>query len=229
MEEIRQIIENLEIPEKKEQLHESRRRMSTIKQQMSDLTIHQSVAQYVHDLDTIEYYKRFRENLTKRELANTQRELAAIEDRRQYLDADPFVQEYQRLFGEFLSEKRSADVYYQTIQKDLRTELLDLNIPDIYIYQGFTSSKKDFKLCRNIIIPNSVITFVDPSEIATLIFKVKDREEETLTPKENLSYREAKKLYNKVSYRYLEGLTNDYSFDLEGKNLGNVIIHRRGR
>jgi len=218
MEKIKQIVENLEIPEKKEQLKTSRLRMSTIKHQMSDLTIHQNVAQYVHDLDTIEYYKKFRENLTKAELANAQRELAAIEDRRQYLDADPFVQEYQRLFGEFLDEKKSADVYYQTIQKDLRTELLDLELPRLFIYQGNINCGRKYKLARHIIIPNTVETFEQPEQIGTIIYPVKDMR----------SKRKLDHFYSLTSFRYLKQLTEDYSFDLEGKNLGSVSVLRRG-
>ncbi len=229
MEQIREIVEYLDIPKKREELERTKRTILSIKQQMSDLTGYRNVASYAYAIQTLEFFNKYYANFSLQEKAAADEERIKLEHTLAFLETDEHVMAYNRLLRTLRLLEESFSDYHKTINIDLRTELLDLRIPEIYINQGFVSSKRDFKLCRNIIVPNTVITFVDPSEIATLISRVKDKDKEIPEIKEDLSYREAKKLYNKVSYRYLEGLTQDYSFDLEGKNLGNVIIHRRGR
>lgn len=214
---IEEIVNYLDIPKKKERLINSRSRMLELKSKMSSLTIHKTVATYVYNMGTIEFFQKNFANLSKEDKAYAEKEIAKLMTQQAYLEEDKLVQEYNSLLAEFIMEKRSADEYYQTIQIGLRNELLDQQLPEIYIYQGDLNPDRKYKLARHIIGANSVEIFETPDQMPTIIYP------STLVE----SKRKLDKLYNKTSFRYLEQLTTDYSYDLENKDLGNVRILTR--
>ena len=214
---IEEIVNYLDIPKKKERLINSRSRMLELKSKMSSLTIHKTVATCVYNMGTIEFFQKNFASLSKEDKAYAEKEIAKLMTQQAYLEEDKLVQEYNSLLAEFIMEKRSADEYYQTIQIGLRNELLDQQLPEIYIYQGALNPDRKFKLARHIIGANSVEMFETPDQMPTIIYP------STLVE----SKRKLDKLYNKTSFRYLEQLTTDYSYDLENKDLGNVRILTR--
>ena len=214
MERIKTIVDNLDIPKKREELEQAKKEILIIKGKMSDLTIHQKVAEYVFTLNSLKVMEglspedRFAARTKIEEARNTIYKLANDDNVREYMRLLYRAQELESIFSN----------YHKTINSDLRIELLDQELPNFYVYQGFLTPDRKYKLCRHLIAPYTIVTYDDPSEIDTLI----------KGDRRNLSNRNARKLYNQVSYRYLEQLSKDYSFDLEKKDLGNVSILRRG-
>ena len=75
--------------------------------------------------------------------------------------------------------------------------------------------ENNLKLYKNIVIPNTVKTELDEDDIG--LYPVQEIE----------SQRDYRKFYNRVSFRYMEGLTRDYSFDLDSKNIKNAKVLKR--
>ena len=121
------------------------------------------------------------------------------------------VMKYKRFNDELLIFEEFIKKYYICINVILRNELLNYDIPDIYVYQGHIEGNE---LYRNILVPNSVKIGLD-------------NEDQVIYPDRELkSNREYRKFYNRVSFRYIEDLTRDYSYDLEGKKLRKVKIEK---
>ena len=121
------------------------------------------------------------------------------------------VMKYKRFNDELLIFEEFIKKYYICINVILRNELLNYDIPDIFVYQGQVDG---YDLYRNILVPNSVKIGLD-------------NEDQVIYPDRELkSNREYRKFYNRVSFRYIEDLTRDYSYDLEGKKLRKVKIEK---
>ena len=121
------------------------------------------------------------------------------------------VKKYKHYNDELLIYEDFIKKYYICINVILRNELLNYDIPDIYVYQGNIEGNE---LYRNILGPNSVKIGLD-------------NEDQVIYPDRELkSNREYRKFYNRVSFRYIEDLTRDYSYDLEGKKLRKVKIEK---
>ena len=121
------------------------------------------------------------------------------------------VMKYKRFNDELLIFEEFIKKYYICINVILRNELLNYDIPDIFVYQGQVDG---YDLYRNILVPNSVKLGLD-------------KEDQVIYPDRELkSNREYRKFYNRVSFRYIEDLTRDYSYDLEGKKLRKVKIEK---
>ncbi len=199
MEAIKEIIESLEIPEKKKAFNERRELISKIKFTMSELEKNRMVALYAYNLENIplEQDETKRKKLT---LANAM-----------LLHREPDVETYESLRKDLAKTDTVTEEYYKSIQKDLREELLDLKLPEIYIYQGLLDVS-NFVVCRHIIVPNTIQTIESDNEVEKVIYPVKPME----------SKNKLNGFYNRTSFRYLEAMTEDYSFSLEGKNLGRI-------
>lgn len=200
MEAIKEIIESLEIPEKKKAFNERRELISKIKFTMSGLEKkNRMVALYAYNLKNIPLEQ---DEITRKKLilANTM-----------LLHKEPDVESYESLRKDLTQTDSIASEYYKAIQKDLREELLDLKLPEIYIYQGLLDVGH-YTVCRHIIVPNTIQTVEDEKEAERIIYPVKPLE----------SKNKLDGFYNRTSFRYLEAMTEDYSFSLEGKNLGRI-------
>lgn len=120
---------------------------------------------------------------------------------------DSIVQEYKNLQKELTKLENEIADYYYFIQIDLREKLEDLENPNIYTYYGLL---EDDSVIRNIIDAE----IIDYDENKTII----------MPEKEFKSRRKTRHFYNKISFKYLEALTRDNSFEVEGKDLGKVKI-----
>lgn len=124
------------------------------------------------------------------------------------LEEDPNVIEYISLMEQLAEIKEKIADYYYFIQINLREKLIDIDYPDIYVYH----ISYEEELLKNIIDDE----LIEYDENNTIIYPLKEIE----------SNRKNRHFYNKVSFKYLEGLTKDNSFSLEGKRLGKVKIKR---
>ncbi len=203
MESLKAIIDSLNIPEKKKAFNKRNAIILNIKYSMSQLALNNMVARYAYNLDTISFGND--EMIIKNAaLAN------AI-----LLKREPEVQAYESLRRELIKLEEQSNEYYKSIQLGLRDALLDQKLPDIYVYQGLLGTD-NMKLCRHIIIPGRYHTYDEPSEVGTIIYPVKDKE----------SNRKLRHFYSNVSFKYLDTLVDDGSYDLEGKRLGRVLIKK---
>ena len=202
MENIKTIVNDLDIPYKRARFRKHRDLILEIKHSMSNLALDRMVALYAHNLGLLEYETD--EVIRKKAiLANVM-----------LLKQEPNVAAYESLRIKLNRLEHDTD-YYKTIQVDLRDSLIDLQLPDIYVYQGLLGIDK-MKLCRHIIIPGTYQTYENESEVGIV-----------LLPKNKIeSNRKLRRFYASTSFRYLEGLSNDHSFDLEGKKLGPVLIKK---
>ena len=203
MESLKAIVDSLNIPEKKKAFNKRNAIILNIKYSMSQLALNNMVARYAYNLDTISYGND--EMIIKNAaLAN------AI-----LLKREPEVQAYESLRRELVKLEEQSSEYYKSIQLDLRDALLDQKLPDIYVYQGLLGTD-NMKLCRHIIIPGRYQTYDEPSEVGTIIYPAKEKE----------SNRKLRHFYSNVSFKYLDSLVDDGSYDLEGKRLGRVLIKK---
>lgn len=200
MESIEAIVHDLKIPEKKRALDERRELISYIKFGMSELETHNKmVALYAYNLSVIKHETD--EKLVKNaRLANVM-----------LIKREPDVEAYESLRKDLSQQDDKASIYYRSIQEDLREALIDLELPNIFIYSGLIDTN-DLILCRNIVLPGYIQTIKKENEVETLIYP----------PVETESWRKLNHFYNRISFKYLEALSQDYSFSLEGKNLGKT-------
>ena len=203
MERLKAIVESLNIPEKKEAFNKRNAIILNIKYSMSQLALNNMVARYQYNLDLI---NSDADSMTIRD--------AAL-DNAALLRREPEVQGYESLRRELVKLEEQSSVYYKSIQKDLREALLDQKLPDIYVYQGLLGTD-NMKLCRHIIIPGIYQTYDEPNEVGTIIYPANSKE----------SNRKLRHFYSNVSFRYLDALVDDGSYDLEGKRLGRVLIKK---
>lgn len=211
MERIKNIVNDLDIPTKREKLQSAKLEIQNIKVAMSNLTLNRDVAKYAYNLDKMLQIINLRTKEAYHQMKQLREEMY-------YLEIIPEVVEYQRLWARIKELEQSISEYYRTIQIDLRKELIYEKKPEIYVYQGFINNPNDLQLSKHIIIPGTMQAYYNPETVPTIY------------PESSIikSNREARHFYNQVSFKYLEQLTEDYSFDLEGKDLGKVKVLKRG-
>ncbi len=199
MNKIQTIMNDLSIPDKKKALMERKQLTSDIKHVMSELSFNRPVAVYAYNLDLIEYAE------------DEETVEDAILENVMLVHTDPNVEKYDSLRRELDRFNAEAYDYYRCLQTDLRDALLEINLPEIYVYQGLIG-KGELKSCRHLIIPGTFQVIRNDSDVERVIYPDKPTE----------SRRKLNSFYNRTSLRYLDGMTEDYSFSLEGKNLGRV-------
>ncbi len=210
--EIREIVERLKIKEYKEGYLNNQERLFKLERLMSTMTFDREVGLYAFYMDEINYLIKelvdsepsIREKICEK--------INALEIKANELGKKSKVQDYIMLRKQYFNisfNNKYYDNYFKLINITLREELSKLKKNDIYIAQ----SKYDYD--KNIIDLSS-LTFDKLEKGTILIEPVYDME----------SFRDFRHFYNKTSFKYLEGLTEDYSFDLEGKNLGKVKIRK---
>lgn len=208
MDSIKRIVEDCGIDYKRKRLEDNKRNMLMIRNMMSKLCFHQEVARYAYDLDYEEYYAKKGKLTPEEDLKRFkgQVEMSLLED-------EPNVKAYIELRDELLKMDRECRDYYRTINVDFREELRKTHLPNLFVYQGILDSNLNLKLSRHIIFGN-----------------VHEANQETpnmvIYPKEGdiSSKRDARHFYSRVSFQYLEHVSQDYTFDPKVKKLGRVDI-----
>ena len=201
MNSIKKVVDNLELSNKKEKIIKNRRMILDLKYKMSGLCFNINVAHYAYNLCEIKYLEKDNKIDKVFELLNENKKL----------ETDYNVLLYKECFSMIELLEKEISYYHKMINVDLRERLLDIEYPKIYIYQGNIDNNYYFtdiigkELYESDRIPNLAI------------FPVKDID----------SNRKFRHFYNNISFRYLEGLTEDYSYEIESKNLGRIKLFKK--
>ncbi len=204
---IKKIVNECEINEKRIRRVENESKMLHLNYLMIKLHIKKNVSEYAYLLDYDEFYRN-KESLTPEEEIKFLGGQIKIAE----LQKDDDVQIYMTLKEEYDRLKQECKEYYQAINIDLRKRLRDTHLPNIFVYQGMFKNDSRLKLSRHIIIPNAC--------------EVYEQTPNTVIYPEGIikSNREARHFYNRVSFKYLEELSKDYTYDPKVKRLGKVRI-----
>ena len=163
----------------------------------------------------VKQYKKY--VLRLKELSNNysnkhMKEIRHIRNELKRLEEDRNVLYYKSIYNEICFLEGRIRNYYLTMNVNLRRELVSMDLPNIFVYQGLLDHDSDLKLYRHILIPNNVKIGMDEGD--TIIYP----------DYEIKSNREYRRFYNRVSYRYIDNLSKDCSYSLEGKKLTKVRI-----
>lgn len=198
---IKELVNFHEISEKRDRVKQNRLLILRLHRDMSDLKLCRNVCLYAYDLDKLEYCDDLEKSILKEEM--------------RILERDKDVIMYKTLLNHVNRLEEEIKEYYKTINIDLREGLMMLDYPDIFVNQGYVDSTKTDKFARNVVIPGSLIVYDEYDDVLIDSYKELD------------SKKRKRHFYNQVSFRYLEELSKDYSFDLDGKRLGNVKILKK--
>ena len=205
MVDIKSVVETSDIREKRSKVQVNKEYVAYLKRKMIELERFKKVRQYK------KYILRLKElsnNYSKKHI----KEIKHIRNELKRLEEDRHVLFYRSCYNELCFLENRIKNYYLTMNVNLRRELISMDLPNIYVYQGLLDHGSDIKLYRHILIPNTVKTDMDEGD--TVIYPMGEL-------KSNRQYR---RFYNRVSYRYIEGLSEDCSYSLEGKKLTKVRV-----
>ena len=204
---IQEITNYLEIPRKRKKAELNRVDITKCNVSMSNMaTDDRRIAMYANDLEQIQFLLKENNPANLDEIKRIRAELANLEKCKGVREYKA-VLEYRSMLEAQISD------YYRIINVDLRKELLDMTLPDIFVSQGTCVG-------RHVIEAGTYLYSPELADYDTLIIP----NQMDLT-----SARNARHFYNQVSFKYLEQLTQDFSYDPEEKDLGNVRILRRGQ
>lgn len=185
-------------------------RMFQLERKMAEMTFNREVGLYAYNLERYNYLLQLLNKLPIEKQYKIKKELLLLENyfivsRRNYN-----IIRYKTLRSEYNELKNNLGNYYKAINIDLRNELKDKNLPNIYVYQ----ENNNISLFKHIIIPDKEF---ESNYIDNVV----------IYPVYNLdSNREYRHFYNKTSFKYLEELSKDYSYELDNKDLGKVKIKK---
>ena len=199
MEEIKQIVERLELEKLKEEYLDTLEYLFYLERQMADLTVQYEVGWYAHRLEEMEDISKKLEKASpeKRELLCQKLKLLMIQN--QKLEKNPEVDLYKRTKGIYEEVKRKNHRYHQTLQKDFREELRNLKTIPYYVYQGENRASKH------------------------ILFPEKERRVADFYPVQDFtSKRRLRHFYNQLSYKYLESVSHTYDFNIKNNPVGKI-------
>lgn len=205
MVDIKNVVETSNIKEKRSSVQINKEYIAYLKKKMVELERFKKVKQYK------KYILRLKElssNYSKKHM----KEIRHIRNELKRLEEDRHVMFYRSCYNEVCFLENRIRNYYLTMNVNLRNELISMDLPNIYVYQGLLDHDSDMKLYRHILIPNTVKVGMDEGD--TVIYPMGELK----------SNREYRKFYNRVSYRYIDSLSKDCSYSLEGKKLAKVRI-----
>ena len=202
------------IDEKRKEHEYIKERLFKLERMMASMLIDRQVGLYANMLDKYINLKQMLSSMPTDKLEATKKEIVFLEkeiiaSRRNYN-----IIRYRTVRNEYDSLKEKIGDYYKAINIDLRDELKDKNLPNIYIYQ----ENNKIPSFKHIIIPNKeveVITDIGYSD-NLVVYPLYGLD----------SNREYRHFYNKTSFKYLEELSQDYSHKLNNKNIGKVKIKK---
>ena len=205
MNNIKSIVEDLNIKSIKEECENKKSLLFKKEREASKLTFNKDVGLYKYYLDE---YKYLLNRLNEAKYYNKgiiELKLETILNKLYNLYGNKDIDNYKKLIKEIDYIKDSLNEYNKVININLRDILLFEELPNIYV------SIEDNKY-KHIINSSLIKDNIDKND--TIIYSYYDI-------KSNRDYRH---FYNRVSYNYLEELTNDYSLELKNKRLGKVRI-----
>lgn len=198
---IRKIVEECRVKEKKEELIKNRQTMFELDRLMAKLTFNREVAMYAFNID--KYY------LLEQDEKKNKKEMEIIASKLLELEKLDRVLEYKKVREQFEILGYFKDEYYKSVNINLRRELSRLELPNIYIEQS------EFDYDKHIIDKSPLEKEYEKKDLI-MVCPVYDMK----------SIRDFRHFYNKTSFHYLEQLSEDCSFDVENKSLGKILIKK---
>ena len=214
---IKKIVELNQIHEYRERFIQTKKVLFKMERKMANLTLDYEVGTYVHALDEYEDL-RIKKNTTngvQAEKITLQMLALGKKIKKTNEKNNPKIVEYLKLKEEYFALLDAVGDYAKSINIDFRKSFYEYHVPDIYVFQGYVDNKRTIVNAKNIVLPDTNLLYRDTK--ATIIFPITD-----IT-----SNRDLRHFYNKVSFKYLEDMTNDYEFNLENKNIGKVKIIKK--
>lgn len=163
-------------------------------------------------MEYIVVVKKINDLLNDKNIDNLE-EIKKLKERIEFLGKNNSVKDYKIFNMELFIISDYIRKYYISLNVILRKELLNYPLPEIYVYQGMLENS-DVELYRHIVEPNTIKTGLDKEDIV-------------IHPKSDIKSRRGyRKFYNRVSFRYLENMSKDYSYDIDNKGLTKVKMMR---
>ena len=207
--EVKEIVNSLGINEVKEELKDNREKAFKLKCLMSRMTFDRSVGLYAFYNDKSICLAEESVTVDDNKKEEIYRELEDLEKKMKELEKHPKVLEYKKAFSEYYYLLSNEFEYYTLVNIDLRRELSKIKTPNIFVAQP------DFNFDKHII---------DSSPLLSSIM-VNERDIRIIEPVYKMeSNRDFRHFYNKTSFKYLEGVCEDYDLDLGDKKLGKVRV-----
>ena len=211
---IRKFVKRCKVQEKKEKLIETKKMLLKLQSEMANLTLNYEVGKYVYMLDEYDNLRAEKNAVTGIEMGKLNVKMMSMGKELKKMEGNPKIIKYLELKRKYLELLAVVGEYAESINYDFRRCFYDYNIPKIFVFQGYIGENNEITTAKNIILPDTIALYRKVTD--TIIYPIED----------NNSNKSLRHFYNKVSFKYLEEMTNDYSFDLESKNLGKVKIRK---
>ena len=209
---IKEIVQMHNIEDLREEYIMDKEFVYKLERKLARLSFNHKVGKYVNMRD------RYDDLIMKMETAKGKRkdyyrnEIQALGiELKKLRDGNQDIEDYLDIERDYVSLKETLGEYHRVINEDFRNEFNSYEAPNIFIYQGTIAN---LEVAHNIILPEIKEVYEETRDI--IIYP----------PYELTSNREYRHFYNKVSFKYLEALTSDYSFDLENKKIGKVRVKK---
>ncbi len=207
---LEKIVSDFQLNQKREDYFDDKNKIFKDKCAMSQLTMNREVGQYAFNLDEYFYYINL---LKKNKSEKIYKKLDELYFKIRSVENEKDILEYRNLRDEIKSLDEECKKLFKLINIDLREKLIYNEIPCIFVYQGCLGD--NIKYSRNILNPKLICGYTE--DFDTVIY-----------PEYELkSNRELRHFYNRVSFKYLDEITRDFSYDLDGKELGKVRIIKK--
>lgn len=199
--EIKEIVDSLEINGIRDQLIKDKKQLFKNEREMALLTHDREVGLFAFNFDE---YLNLIEKSKESDDIKLKKRINELEEFFTNYEMSDKVNRYVELRNESYRIINRNDYYYKLINIYLRGELSDIDLPQIYVKYG--------NKYRHIIDDELIKNSINSEDI--VISPIYDME----------SKRDYRHFYNKVSFHYLEELSNDCEFGLENKKLGKVLV-----
>ena len=206
---IKEYTDRCRVHEYKEELERHRELLFKVEREMARMVLDFEVGTYART------YAMYEECAVDWYDLESVKKATVLRDKLRLLEDNEKVDEYRLLKLKRRRLLSTLGRYYKSINIDFRGSFDKEEVPDIFVFQGDGKKYPKYAFARNIVDPELGIIFKRKSE-HTVIY-----------PEYELkSNREFRHFYNHTSFKYLEAMTNDYSFDYENKDLGKVKIKK---
>ena len=209
---IKELVNMHNISERKEEYLRNRELIYKLERLLARMSLDHKVGTYINNRDKYHDLIDKREHAKGKELDMINKEIIIQSKKMKLLDDGSHkVKEYIETERECQILKDMLGDYYRAINEGFRYEFNSYEVPNIYVYQGNVAN---IVVTKNIILPDIKEIYEVTNDI--IVFP----------PYELKSNREYRHFYNRVSFKYLEKMTEDYTFDLDNKNIGKVKIRK---
>ena len=209
---IKDIAELHNIASLKEEYIRNKELIYKLERRLAKMSLDYKVGKYINNRD--KYYDLIEKRETAKELdqERLKKEIKLQGEKLELLDdGNQKIKDYLELEKEYNNLKETQGEYHRGINEDFRYEFTTYEVPNIFIYQGHVAN---ILVAKNIILPEVKEIYEETKDI--IIYP----------PYELKSNREYRHFYNKISFKYLEEISNDYNFELENKKLGKIRIRK---